>query len=146
MEGSAPPAPGTRQNRFVAALDSTTFYVLAALGIVVALGLVVYEAQREDPIEIGNVRTEREGLTTVAEVRVRNTADEAKCPEIRIAARDTDGQDLDEVIAEPATGDEKLTPGQTAVYRAELSDISEREYQEELEGFSAYVAEVRPCP
>lgn len=137
-------APPTR--RFSEGVSTTTYYVLAAVGIAIALGLTICEAQKEDPLQIGTVRTERQGLTTVAEVRVQNQTEEPQCPELRIAARDSDGQDLDEAVARPVTGEETLAPGQIAVYRAELTGISESEYREELDEFSAYVWEFRPCP
>lgn len=132
-------------SRLAEALNSTTFYVVSAAGIALALVLTVVEIQAEPAVEVEVASSERTGSVSVVDARATNTTDEPQCPEIRIAARDGDGVDLDEVVATPVEGSERIQPGQSLRYRGELTDVTEQEINEELDEYAAYVWELGSC-
>lgn len=127
-------------------LNATTFYVVAALGIGLAVVLFTVEVNSDPAIEFGEPQAERSGGVSVVEVRARNTTDETRCPEVRIAARDGDGVDLAEAVAQPVEDDDGLAPGERVVYRARLTEMTDQEYREEFDAYAAYVWEMQECP
>lgn len=132
-------------SRLSEALNSTTFYIVSVAGIALALVLTVVEIQAEPAVEVEVASSERTDSVSVVDARATNTTDEPQCPEIRVAARDSDGVDLDEVVATPVEGSERIQPGQSVRYRGELTDITEQEINEEFDEYAAYVWELGSC-
>lgn len=132
-------------SRVAEALNSTTFFVISAAGIALALVLIVVEIQAEPAVEVEVTSSERTGSVSVVEARATNTTEEPQCPEIRIVARDRDGVDLDEVVARPLEGSERIPPGRSVRYRGELTEVTEQEIAEELDEYAGYVWELGSC-
>lgn len=126
-------------------LNATTFYVAASLGIFAALSLFFFEVNRSDDIEFAEPIAERSGGVSTVEMRARNTTDETLCPEIRIAARDGEGRDLDVEVAEPVGDDGVFQPRESIRFRAVLDDISDQEFEEEFDEYAAFVWEMHDC-
>lgn len=126
-------------------LNATTFFVAASLGILVALSLFFYEVNRSDDIEFATPISERSDGASIVQVRARNTTDETICPEIRIAARDGEGKDLDVAVAEPVNDDGEFQPRESILYRAVLDDITEQEFTEEFDDYATFVWEMQDC-
>ena len=117
-----------------------------ALGATLGLVLGIVEVQAKPDVRLGDERVRLEGLVATVQVTARNaTGDETFCPVVRVAARDRDGLDLDDVEARPDFGDGRLTPGASANYVAVLDGISAQDFEEQLDEFFAYVDDDRPC-
>lgn len=126
-------------------LNATTFYVAASVGIFTALSLFFFEVNRSDDIEFAEPLHDRSDGVSVVEVRARNTTDHTLCPEIRIAARDGEGRDLAVVVAEPVEDDGVFQPRESIRFRGVLEGISDREFEEEFDEYSAFVWEMHDC-
>lgn len=128
-------------------LNVTTLYVICGLGIAAALILFTIEVNSTPAIEFGDPSGERQADgSAVVHVRATNTTDEPKCPEVRIAARDTDGNDLAEAVAEQVGDRNQVNPGERVTFRAHLTGISDQEYEEEFDEYAAYVWDMHDCP
>lgn len=123
---------------------NTLFYALAVGGAAVALGLGIARVYDRPPVDIGPERVRREGLVATVQVTVKNRSDDTLCPEIRIAARDREGLDLEEVVAQP-DGSGTLSPGQATTYVGVFRKLTARDYREELDEFAAYPFSTNPC-
>ena len=126
-------------------LNATTFYIAAVAGIVIAASLYFYEVNRGEDIEFSEPIAERSEQTSTVQVRVTNRTDKTLCPEIRIAARDRDGQDLDTAVAEPVDDDGVFSPRESIRFQGVLSRITDQEIEEELDEYAAFVWEMHPC-
>lgn len=122
------------------------FVAVCAVGAALSVGMGLVEVGNRPPVEVGDESEERSGLTSVVETEVSNVSDVARCPEIRIAARDRDDGDLAELVAEPVDGDGRLEPGESETYRAVFTELTAQEYDEELKEFFAYAREAEECP
>lgn len=122
----------------------TIFFTVSAAGAVVAFALGLAQVYDRPPVEFGNERVSRDGLVATVQVNVRNRSDEALCPDIRIAARDREGLDLEEVRARPE-GEGALSPGQSVTYIGVFRNLTALEYHEELDEFTAYAFAAEPC-
>ena len=126
-------------------LNATTFYVAAVAGIVIAVSLYFYEVNRTADIELSEPIAQRSGNVSVVQVRATNQTDDVLCPEIRIAARDRDGQDLDSAVAEPVDDEGVFSPRESIRFRGVLDDITDSELSEEFDEYAAFVWEMRSC-
>lgn len=126
-------------------LNATTFYVAAIAGIVIAASLYFYEVNRNEDIELSEPVAQRSRGVSVVQVRATNRTDGVLCPEIRVAARDGDGQDLDAVVAEPVDDEGVFSPRESIRFRAVLDGITEKEFDEEFDEYAAFVWEMREC-
>lgn len=135
----------TTGGRVRRALNATTLHILAAGGVLLAFILFTVEVNRGTAIEFSEPLAERSGAVVDVEVRATNTTSEPKCPEVRIAARDSEGVDLAEAVATSPTGDTEILPGERATYQARLTVDSARELDEELDEYAAYVWEMHDC-
>lgn len=122
------------------------FVAICILGAFMSVALGAFEVSQRPPVEVRDPVDERRGLVSIVQVEVTNRSGVARCPEIRIAARDRDDRDLEERVATPDSGVERLEPGATQVYRAEFTDLSAEDYDEELKEFAAFVWEAPKCP
>ena len=126
-------------------LNATTFYAAAAVGIVIAASLYFYEVNQGEDIEFSEPIAQRsEGVSTV-QVRATNQTDKTLCPEIRIAARDPDGEDLESVVAEPVDDDGVFSPRESIRFQAVLAGITDQEFDEEFDEYAAFVWEMHRC-
>ena len=117
-----------------------------ALGATLGLVLGIVEVRAKPDVRLGDERVRIEGLVATVQVTARNdTDDETLCPVVRVAARDRDGLDLEDVAAEPDFGDGRLRPGASANFVAVLDGISAQDFEEQLDEFFAYVDDDRPC-
>ena len=105
-------------------LNATTFYVAAITGIVVAASLYLYEVNRNEDFEFSEPVAQRSRGVSVVQVRATNKTDDLLCPEIRIAARDGDGQDLDAAVAQPVDVVGVFSPRESIRLRAVLDGIT----------------------
>ena len=121
------------------------FYAALLAGSAAALGLGVAEVVNKPPLDIGEERVHRTGLVSTVDVPVRNTSTRPQCPQIRIAARDREGLDLEEVVARPQDSNGRLAPGQTVTYTSEFRRLTRLEYREKLDEFTAYAFRSDPC-
>lgn len=126
-------------------LNATTFYAAAIAGMVIAASLYFYEVNRSEDIELSEPVAQRSRGVSVVQVRATNRTDEILCPEIRIAARDGDGQDLDTVVAEPVDDEGVFSPRESIRFRGVLDRITETEFDEEFDEYAAFVWEMREC-
>lgn len=126
--------------------QSTAFFGVIVAGLVAALALGLSEARDRPAVEFGEERVRRDGLVATVQVNARNRTDEVVCPEVRIAARDREGLDLEEVVARPQEGGPRIGPGSSQSYVGVFHNLSEDDYRERLDEFSAYVFDVEPCP
>lgn len=122
------------------------FYALCLLGVVLAAALAVVDILDEPPVEFGDEVDERDGLTSTVTVEVTNVSDEPQCPEVEIAARDTDAGDIQVVEATPVDDDRRLEPDETVTYTATFDEITAQDYEEELDEFAAYAKDLPDCP
>lgn len=130
------------RHRLHAALFAGFVTVGATLGLV--LGLL--EVWDRPEIALGDERVRREGLDATVQVTARNAGDgETYCPTVFISARDREGLDLAEAEAVPDFGDGRIPPRGSANFVAEITGLTEREWDEELDEFVAYVADLNPC-
>lgn len=120
------------------------FYALAAGGAAVAFGLGVAEVYDKPPVDIGAERVRREGNVATVQVTVKNRSQGTLCPEIRIAARDREGLDLEEVVARPE-GTGALAAGDADTYVGVFRGITPKEFREELDEFTAYAFAAGRC-
>ncbi len=126
--------------------SETLFFAVCAVGIVAGLVLGVREVRDRPSIEFGDERVRRQGLVATVQVTATNRTDEDRCPEIRIAARDREGLDLQEVVARPADGGPKLAAGQSTTYVGVFRRLDAEDYDEKLDEFVAYEFADEPCP
>jgi hypothetical protein len=126
-------------------LNATTFTAVAVMGIAVACLLFAIEVNRRPAIDFSEPRVERVGGVSVVEVVAINTTGDARCPEVRIAARDREGVDVADAAARPVEGSDELLAGERRTYRAELTGIDESELDEELDEYAAYVWDDGRC-
>jgi hypothetical protein len=122
------------------------FGAFVAVGATLGLVLGIVEVRAKPDVRLGDERVRLDGLVATVQVTARNTTDdETFCPVVRVAARDRDGLDLDDVEARPDFGDGRLTPGTSANFVAVLDGISSQDFDEQLDEFFAYVDDDRPC-
>ena len=119
-------------------LTTTLFALLCAGGAASALTLTVVEARSTDPVLAHVASSSREGLTTTADVAVRNTTSEQQCARVRVVATDRPGHDLGRStsIVVRLAGKEKRD------VRARLT-LTERQYDEQLNLVRAVVDRCR---
>ena len=122
------------------------FTTVILAGIAAAFGLGIAEVYSRPPVDIGEERVRRDGLIATVHVPIRNRLDQPVCTEIRIAARDREGFDLEEVVAEPDRHTGPLAPGQTVTYIGVFEALTEEDYREKLDEFTAYAFRAEPCP
>lgn len=130
-------------------LQRRVFVVVVACGIVTAFVLGVNQVRTTPTIELGDPRVRVEGLVSTVQVTVENTSeDQTYCPVISVAALDREGRELDSSTARPETGDGRLEPGDRLNFVGTLTEITETEYEEEVDddGYIASVDEKNPCP
>lgn len=142
------PRPTSTPTRWLERLkevpDSTMtviFVTLTVAAALVSLGLGIREARRTLPVAMGEEQVSREGGETVVSVNVKNRSDEAVCPEIRIAARDREGLDLDEVAAHPRSGEPRIEVDRSRLYVGTFTELTEQQLEEELDEFTAYLVD-----
>ncbi len=138
------PTPSRWLERLKEVPDSTMtviFVTLTVAAALVSLGLGIREARRTLPVAMGEEQVSREGGETVVSVNVKNRSDEAVCPEIRIAARDREGLDLDEVAARPRSGESRIEVDRSRLYVGTFTELTEQQLEEELDEFTAYLVD-----
>lgn len=122
------------------------FYAAVVLGIVAGMTLGILEILDRPVIELGDERVRRDGLVATVQVLATNDSDDTTyCVEVRIAARDREGFDLQDVPAEPRDGEGRMRPGRTLNFTAVFDELDEQDYEEELDEFAAYVDERSEC-
>ena len=126
-------------------LNATTFYIAAVAGVVIAASLYFYEVNRGEDIEFSEPIAQRSDRVSTVQVRATNRTDRTLCPEIRIAARDRDGQDIDTAVAEPVDDDGVFSPRESIRFQAVLDGITDRQLEEEFDEYSAFVWEMHRC-
>jgi len=131
------PAPGHGRLRFV-------FFPLAAAGLVLALVLGVRAAHDRPDLSVSDARVHRDGLQATVQVTVHNRSHDTLCPTIQIAARNTDGLDLDKLQGAPVNKTGTIKPGQTVGFKVLFTDLTKRDY-EKLDKFVGYVDEQHTC-
>jgi hypothetical protein len=126
----------------------TAFYALVTIGMLLGFGLGVREVIDKDPVRLGTVR---EGAaddgTLRAQVLAKNWSSATTyCVTVKITAVDRDGRTLAEGIAVPLRGEEsKLKPGESLNLAAPLPDLTQREIDEKLSDYLAFVTERHRC-
>lgn len=122
--------------------DSTMTMIFIALTVsaaLFALVLGVRAARHQLPVAFGEEQVKRNGTEVTVQVRVKNRTERLLCPEIRFAARDREGLDLDEVVARPEDGSRAVEPQRSKLYGGTFRGLSERVLTEELDEFTAYL-------
>jgi hypothetical protein len=122
--------------------ERAALVVCCAAGLAVGGGLLASEIGRTEPIDVGEVREVRRGSISTATFEVRNRTEVAQCVEIRVAARDTESKDLDEVVA--GGGEIRVPPGASVPLRADLR-IDPQDYDERFSELRAFVYGRRGC-
>ena len=126
--------------------SGTALIVLVCLaGVAVALFLVVTEAREGEALRVSEVEHRIQDGTVVAEGVVTNHSDKARCPDIRVAARDGESRDLAEVEARPAGGEARIDPDEGVRYTATIDGLTAAELEEQLDDVSMYVYEPHEC-
>ena len=136
IEQGAPPASRTATGLIV---------LICLLGVVVALFLVVTEAREGEALWVTDVEHRIRDGAIEAEGVVTNHSSVARCPDIRVAARDSETRDLAEVRAEPAGGEVRIDPDEGVRYTATIDGLDPAELEEELDDVSMYVYEPHRC-
>lgn len=145
MTASAPADAG-RRRRPTARTQRIAFHALVIGGAVIALLLGFREVYDRPVLRVGAERVGRDGLVSTVQVTIENTSDSrAYCPEVHVAARDREGLDLEDAVAEPDDGEGRLEPGDRMNYVGRLENLTAEDYDEELEEITAYVFAERPC-
>ena len=122
------------------------FVTIIVVGSLLGFVLGVREAFIEPVLEVGEPRVRVEGTVATVQLTVRNTSDDtAYCPEVGIAAVDREGLDLDSGTAQPDLTDGRLGPGQSANYIGTLTEITGKEFDEELDEYVGFIEEENPC-
>jgi len=115
-------------------LATALFAVLCTGGAASAFALTVAEARATDPGVAQVASSTRAGLTTTAEVEVRNTTSDPQCARVRVVAIDRAGHDLGSststVVRLPGKGKRDI--------RAELA-LTGKQYDEQLSQVHATV-------
>lgn len=149
----APASPSGAVSRRLRGLtrlsDSTMTVVFVALtgtAAVLSLALGVREARDRPPVSFGEEQVEHGGDATRVRVNVKNRTDEPLCPEIRIAARDREGLDLEEVVARPRSGSPAIGPDRSELYLGVFEELTDEQLEEELDELTAYLLDAgREC-
>ena len=122
------------------------FVTIVTLGLFLGLVLGVREANQKPVLKIGEPRVRVEGTTATIQITVKNTSEKtAYCPTVGIAAVDRDGLDLDRGIAKPDLTDGHLAPRASANYIGTLTGITQREFDEKLDEYVAFIIDKNPC-
>lgn len=133
----SPQTPRTQRVAFVA---------IVTLGVAAGLVLGTREALIDPVLEVGDPRVRVENNVATVQVTVRNTSsDTTYCPEVGIAAVDREGLDLDAGEALPDLSDGRLEPRATVNFIGILPNIEEKEFDEELDEYVAFIEEENPC-
>ena len=122
------------------------FVAIVTLGLALGLVLGVREANQKPVLKIGAPRVRVEGTTATIQITVKNTSENTVyCPTIGIAAVDRDGLDLDSGVAEPDLTDGRLAPRASANYIGTLTHITQKEFDEKLDEYVAFIIDKNPC-
>ncbi len=90
--------------------------------------------------------TQRNGLVASVQVTVRNQSIKtAYCPVVSIAALNRDGLDLQRITASPVRGSSTIQPGDTVGFRAVFTQLTPKDYSEQLSGFQGFIKNQKPC-
>ena len=123
------------------------FGVLIAVSFIVGLVLGLREVYDRPVLDVGAPRARVEGLTATVQVTVRNTSEDvAYCPVVGVAALDREGLDLAQATAFPDFGDARLAPKASTNFVGVLTGISQRDFDEQLSEYAAFVEQENPCP
>ena len=112
-------------------VHAVAFVLVCLLGAVASVALAVRAATSTPPVTVDLGGTTRTGLTTTVAVAVRNTTDQARCVEVRVAARDRTGRDLGVVTA----AEELTLPAHAARRLTARVTLTARQYAEQLDTF-----------
>ncbi|CAN5406192.1 hypothetical protein BH10ACT2_BH10ACT2_24190 [soil metagenome] len=124
----------------------TVFASIITLGMGFGLVLGVREASKKPVLKIGEPRVRVEGTTATIQITVKNTsANTTYCPTVGIAAVDRDGLDLDSGVALPDLTDGRLPPRASANFIGTLTDITAKEFDEQLDEYVAFIIDKNPC-
>ena len=127
-------------------MQRVVFLAIVTLGIGLGLVLGVREATQKPVLKIGEPRVRVEGTIATIQITVKNTSENTVyCPTVGIAAVDRDGLDLDKGTAEPDLTDGRLAPRASANYIGTLSHITQKELDEKLDEYVAFIIDKNPC-
>jgi len=127
-------------------VQRVVFAGIVVLGTGTGFVLGVREASKKPVLKIGEPRVRVEGTTATIQITVKNTSESTiYCPKVGIAAVDRDGLDLDSGVAVPDSTDGRLAPRASANFIGTLTEITEEEFDEELDEYVAFIIDKNPC-
>ena len=122
------------------------FIAIVTVGILLGFVLGVREARQKPVLRIGEPRVRVEDGVATIQITVKNTSEGTDyCPDVGIAAVDRDGLDLDRGVALPDLTDGRLKPRASANYIGTLTDITQKEFDEQLDEYVAFIIDKNPC-
>lgn len=117
--------------------QALVFATVCSVGAAAAVGLLVHDVRRTEPLVAHVVATSRAGTTTTVRLEVRSTTSRPRCADVQAVAQDRDGRDLG------ASPRRRITVAPRAVvHLAAAVDVSARDYAER---FAKVRAVVRDC-
>lgn len=127
-------------------VQRVVFVAIVTLGTGLGFVLGVREASQKPVLKIGEPRVRVEGTTATIQITVKNTSEnDVYCPAVGIAAIDRDGLDLASGVALPDSTDGRLAPRASANFIGTLTDLTEREIDEKLDEYVAFIIDKNPC-
>ena len=122
------------------------FLTIVIVGTVAGFALGIREVNDKPVLTIGEPRVRVEGTTATIQITIKNTSEtDVYCPTVGIAAVDRYGLDLDSGTALPDLTDGRLAPRASANFIGTLTEITEQEFEEELDEYVAFIIDENPC-
>lgn len=147
LEGEVESGPGGLVVEHDRDRTRSLFYAFVTLGLIVALVLGIRDVIVKPVIELDDVRGSDAATRPIkAQVLAVNTSEETTyCVTITLTVADTEGLTLRSATATPTTGDGRLPPGRSANFTATFDDLTDKEIDEELSDYFAFVTSADPC-
>lgn len=119
--------------------------IACVVGAVLSLALFAREVSKTPTYDVGKAAERRVGEVSSITFTVKNNTGQARCPQVHVAARDTESRTLDEVVASLPAGVTAVPAHGAATLTASLR-ITSRDYQEKLREIRPYVFKTVRCP
>jgi hypothetical protein len=119
--------------------------VACVVGAVLSLALFAGEVGKTPTYDVGKGAERRVGEVSSVTFTVKNNTGHPRCPEVHVAARDTESRTLAEVVASPPAG-VTAVPAHGSVTLTASLHITGRDYQEKLHEIRPYVFRTVLCP
>jgi hypothetical protein len=116
------------------------FYAACAAGLVTSLSLAVAEATSRPQVKVGTVHHVTTGLVTVVSASLTNRVSTPRCPDVRVAALDSQSRTLAQAHASGGV----LRPRVATDYTGTLT-MTAKQYREDVSKYVVYVYAEKHC-